>query len=448
MFRSAHSPSIFLVRSGAAFVALACVAGCALKPAPVQPPAPTSGPFVKVVFLGDSLSAGFQNGSLLDTQQPNGFGSLIAQQAQFPLQLPLIAPPGAPAVLDLLSAGFPPIIQQEPGITTGRDNITIQPNDLAVPGYTLHDLINLAPTLTPTDDEDIITDLILGAPLGNTLSQLGEAVVQKPTTVFLWAGSEDALLADDAGSPSAMTSLASFTSDYTELITILKTYTTAHLVVANVPDVTAVPYMTAGSLILNEASQYTHLPTALLSLLLGIQPGDLVNAQGLVDLEAEAAGFLHGAPLTPLPGSDVLTVAEQATVRANIAAYNQVIAGLVAASGGTLVDLHAYFASLADGVTINGYTATTGFLGGLFGLDGIHPTNTGYALIANQYITATNTAFGVATPAVDVSAIAAKDPYFGPNIKPAAKQAMRIPTVAAQRASQVIRGGLAAGKNQ
>ncbi len=446
----AASRSTALLRSGAALVALAGLGGCALKPAPPQPPAPKSGPYVKVVFLGDSLSAGFQNGSLLDSQQPNGFGSLIAEQAQFPLQLPLIAPPGAPAVLELLSAGFPPVVQQESGITTGRDNITIQPNDLAVPGHTLHDLINLTPSLsTPTGvstDEQIITDLILGAPLGNTLSQLGEAVVQKPTTVFLWAGSEDALLADDAGSPAAMTSLASFTSDYTELITVLKTYTSAHLVVANIPDVTAIPYMTPGSLILSEASQYSGLPASLLSALLGIQPGDLVNAQGLSDLEAEAAAFLHGVPLSPLPGSDVLTVAEQATVRANIEAYNQVIAHLVAASGGTLVDLHSYFASLASGVTINGYTATTSFLGGLFGLDGIHPTNTGYALVANQYITATNTAFGLSTPAVDVSAVAAKDPYFGPNIKPALKsRSMRIPTVAAQRASQIIRMGIPAG---
>jgi hypothetical protein len=243
-----------------------------------------------------------------------------------------------------------------------------------------------------------------------------------------------------------MTSLASFTSDYTELITVLKTYTSAHLVVANIPDVTAIPYMTPGSLILSEASQYSGLPTSLLSVLLGIQPGDLVNAQGLTDLEAEAAAFLHGVPLSPLPGSDVLTVSEQVTVRANIAAYNQVIAQLVAASGGTLIDLHGYFASLASGVTINGYTATTSFLGGLFGLDGIHPTNTAYALIANQYIAATNTAFGLSTPAVDVSAIAAKDPYFGPNIKPASSKPMRIPTVAAQRASQIIRMGIPSGK--
>ncbi len=430
----------FTGRGGALLLALSGLSGCISKPAPVQPPAPASGPFVRVVLLGDSLSAGFQNGSLLDTQQPHGFGSLLAEQARFPLQLPLIAAPGAPAALELVSAGFPPVVQQQPGITTGRDNITVQPYDLAVPGHTLHDLIHLAPTLSADTDEKIITDLVLGAPLGNTLSQLGEAVALKPTTVFLWTGSEDALLADEAGSPGAMTSLASFTSDYTELITVLKAYTGAHLVVANVPDVTMIPYMTPASLVLNEASQYTHLPVSVLSVLLGMEPGDLVNGQGLTDLEAEAASFAKGGSLTPLPGSDVLTAAEIATVQANIAGYNQVIAQLVAAAGGTLVDLHSYFAKLAAGVTINGYTASPSFLGGLFGLDGIHPTNTGYALLANQYIAATNTAFGLATPAVDVSQVAANDPYFGPNIKPSAQKDVRIPTVAAQRASQIIRG--------
>jgi hypothetical protein len=443
MFRdlASYPRTGFFLGGSAVLVALINLGGCALKPAPLQPPAPTSGPYVKVVVLGDSLSSGFENGSLLDSQQPNGYASLVAAQAKFPLQLPLIAPPGAPAVLQLISAGFPPVVQAEPGITTGRDNITIQPNDLAVPGHNLHDIINLAPTLSPKTDEDIITDLILGAPLGDSLSQLGEAVAQKPTTVILWAGNEDALYADEAGSPGAMTSLASFTADYTELITVLKTYTNAHLVVANIPDVTLVPYMTRGSLILNEASAYTKLPPAVLSVLLGIEPNDLVNAQGLTDLEAEAVGLAHGGSLTPLPGSDVLTAAEIVTVQANIAAYNQVIAQLVAAAGGTLVDVHSYFNTLAAGVTINGYTATPAFLGGLFGLDGVHPTNTGYALIANQFITATNTAFNLSTPAVNVSQVAASDPYFGSNIKPAGSHAMRIPTAAAQRASQIIRPG-------
>jgi hypothetical protein len=90
--------------------------------------------FATTIVIGDSLSAGFQNGSLLDTQQPNGWASLLAKQASFQLALPLIAPPGAPAVLQLVSVGPPPVIQQKSGTTTGRDNPTTQPYNLAVPG--------------------------------------------------------------------------------------------------------------------------------------------------------------------------------------------------------------------------------------------------------------------------------------------------------------------------
>src|ERR1700722_16718961 len=76
--------------------------------------------FATTVVIGDSLSAGFQNGSLLDSQQPNGWASLVAKQANFSLALPLIASPGVPAVLELTSLGPPPVIQQASGISVGR----------------------------------------------------------------------------------------------------------------------------------------------------------------------------------------------------------------------------------------------------------------------------------------------------------------------------------------
>ena len=422
-------------------LALAALAGCGYAPVPLPPTGP--GPFGRVLFLGDSLSTGFQNGSLLDTQQPNGFGSLLARQANFPLVLPLIAKPGAPGVLKLVSVSPLPVIQQTPGITTGRDNPGTQVNDLAVPGQLLHDLIYRTPTLDVKTDEDIITDLVLGLPVGDVLSQLGEAVALQPTSVFLWTGNNDALLGDDAGSAAAMTSLGSFAADYSVLIGALKTRTSAHLFVANIPDVTAIPYMTPATVILGEITSLTGIPGTVAADGLGLEPGDLVNGQGLRDIEAEIAGLANGGTLTPLAGSDVLTPSEIAEVQATIASYNQVIAGLVAQAGGTLVDVHSYFAALAaTGATINGYHGTVSFLGGLFGLDGVHPTNTGYALLANYFIAATNTALGLSTPMVDVSAIAAKDPYFGPNIMPAAATGttMRIPTAAAMQSSRMIRG--------
>jgi hypothetical protein len=156
-------------------------------------------------------------------------------------------------------------------------------------------------------------------------------------------------------------------------------------------------------------------------------------------VESELSSLQVGGSLTPLGDGDVLTAAERVTVQALIASYNQAIQQEVSAAGGTLVDLHAYFETLASGLTIGGQSATTAFLGGLFGLDGIHPTNTGYALLANQFIGATNTAFTLSTASVDVNAVAKMDPYFGANIKPTGS-GMFIPHAAGGRSSDLIRG--------
>src|SRR5438034_2014866 len=92
-------------------------------------PADTS----RLVVLGDSLSAGFQNSSLLAAQQTHGYASLVAAQAGVDLPLPLIADPGIPSALELISIGPPPIIDRVAGTPTGRLNPTVQVMDLAVP---------------------------------------------------------------------------------------------------------------------------------------------------------------------------------------------------------------------------------------------------------------------------------------------------------------------------
>ena len=391
--------------------------------------------FQNVVFIGDSLTAGFQNGSLLNTQQPNGFADLLAVQAGFGITLPLMASPGVPAVLELVSIGPPPVVKQVSGISTGRTNGGAQPTDLAVPGHKVHDLLYYAPPLIATTPEDLITQLVLGFPIGNNQAQVPEAVALKPTTIFLWVGSDDALPADETGTPSNMTPLSSFTTDYTQIMTTLKA-TGANIIVGNVPDVTAVPYMTPAATIVSEVAAATHLSTTTVSTGLGLNNGDLVNAQGLSDSEAEEQTVASGGSLTPLPDGDVLTSAEVAAVQSTINSYNQVIQQQATAAGATLVDIHSYVATLQAGVSINGTTATTAFLGGLFSLDGLHPTNTGYALIANQFITALNSKFSLSIAPVNVSAVATVDPLFGSNIKPSGS--LRIPTSAAMATQHVM----------
>jgi lysophospholipase L1-like esterase len=429
-----------------------CSSGSSNPLAPIQAAqAKNAGNFSNTVFLGDSLTAGYQSGSLLDTLQVHGWAPLVAKQANFTIVQPLIAYPGAPNVLQLVSVGPPPVITpvcppsttSACGTTTGRDNFATQVTDLAVPGAVLNDVMNAVPVVNPASGSQAqLVQLVLGFPgfgYGQALSQLGFAIQAQPTTIFLWIGNNDALVADETGMPNSMTSVANFTSQYQALMTQLTTLTSAHLVIGNIPDVTQVPYLTPAALVLAETSQQTGLPTSVLSGILGIVPGDYVNPTGL----AEIPLILGGSQKGPITDSGVLSAAEVVTVQAQVTAFNQVIAQQAQAAGATLVDINALFKQIStSGLTINGYTGTTAFLGGFFALDGIHPTNTGYAVVANKFIDTMNASFKGTIPDVSLSAVAAADPYWPPNLAPhaVAAHALTMPASAGKSVDDLFLG--------
>ena len=379
--------------------------------------AKNAGNFSNTVFLGDSLTAGFQSGSLLDTTQVHGWAPVLAAQAGFNIIQPLIAYPGAPNVLQLVSLGPPPVITTAPGTSTGRDNFATQVTDLAVPGALLNDVMNTVPEVNPAPGSQAqLNQLVLGFPglgYGVADSQASFAIKAQPTTIFLWIGNNDVLVADETGMPASMTSLANFTSQYQALITELTTMAPAHLVIANIPDVTKVPYLTPAALVLGEVSAETGLPTSALSQLLGIVPGDLVNPAGTAQIPLILTGQQQG----PITDAGFLSAAEVVTVQAQVTAFNQVIAAQAKTANATLVDINALFNTVsANGLTINGYTGNSSFLGGFFALDGIHPTNVGYAVIANTFIDTMNTAISTKIPDVPLGPVAATDPFWPPNL--------------------------------
>ncbi len=378
--------------------------------------AANAGNFTTTVFLGDSLTAGYQSSSLLDTQQVHGYAPLVGTQAGFPVTLPLIAFPGAPSVLQLQRVGPPPVITTAAGTTTGRDNFAMQPTDLAVPGAFVNDVANTVPLLTPTTAQQQINQLVLGYPgfgFGVAYSQAQQAIAMNPTTIFLWIGNNDALIADLTGTPTSMTSVADFTRQYQALVAQLMAKTNAHLVIANIPDVTLVPYLQPAASILAQYSAATRLPVATLSGLLGITAGDFVTPAGLNQIPL----ILGGAQKGPITDAGVLSAAEVVTVKAQVVAFNQVIAAQATAAGATLVDINALFNTIAgSGLPVGGVTGTAGFLGGFFSLDGIHPTNTGYAVVANRFIDSMNAGIGTKIPEVNLVPIAAADPLWPPNL--------------------------------
>ena len=382
----------------------------------------------RLVIVGDSLSAGFQSGSLLDSQQVHGYANLVAQQAGANLNLPLVAFPGIPNVLQLVSPGPPPVITMVPGISTGRENPFLQTFDLGVPGARLHDALFAAPNF-PIDD---LTDLILGLPgllhvPPVSLSQTGWAQALHPTTIIVWIGNNDALGAVIAANPALLTPVASFQSDYKTLMDRLSA-TGATLVVANIPDVTVVPFITSAE----QVAQEFGLPLSTIGPLLGISSGDFVTPDALPLIVENLNGAISG----PLPGSVVLRASQIAQIEAAVDSYNAIIAAEAQSHGAALVDVHGFLNVIhGQGAVENGRRLTTNFLGGIFSLDGVHPTNTGYAMLANDFIRALNRQFAAGIPPVSVATVAQSDPLILPGVgrPPSALTAMSPGMVASLR---------------
>ena len=395
MVQNSNMTNLFqpLIKRLSAFVLFATLSAAAFAQQTVD--------LSRLVVIGDSLSAGFQNGSLLDLQQPNGFASLIANQVGTTLNLPLIASPGVPNVLTLLSPGPPPVIVPAIGMSTGRDDPTLQATDLAVPGANVQDAL----TTRPTPAFTAITDLVLGLPglLGGiSRSQVEWAENLAPTTIFLWLGSNDALGSILTADPSILTPVDVFQAAYEEVTNRLAA-TGATIVLANIPDVTVVPYLTSAE---NVAAQLGR-PLSVVGPLLGIGPGDFVTPDALPLILAR----ISNPSLGPLPSNVVMDAGKVAVVRSAVDSYNQIIANQAQAIGAGLVDIHQNLTLIqAQGFMVGGKQLTTDFLGGIFSLDGIHPTNTGYGIVANAFIDVMNQTFGTAIPFVSLEQIQQTDP--------------------------------------
>jgi hypothetical protein len=133
--------------------------------------------------------------------------------------------------------------------------------------------------------------------------------------------------------------------------------------------------------------------------------------------------------LLPVPPcSKVLDAAERATIRDRVVAFNAQLAFAaqqVETNQGVniaVVDMFSRFEALArDGVDLDNNGTpdlTTRYLGGIFSLDGIHPSKTGNALIANEFIAAINARFGESIPPVDVAKVARRDPLAHSRFRP------------------------------
>lgn len=98
----------------------------------------------------------------------------------------------------------------------------------------------------------------------------------------------------------------------------------------------------------------------------------------------------------PVPGGLTLVDSEKDAILQATDDYNTVIHSVAGGMDVPVVEINDYFQDVAaNGAEYNGEEYSTTFVtGGLFSLDGVHPSNIGYALIAEKFIETINEAYG------------------------------------------------------
>jgi len=149
----------------------------------------------------------------------------------------------------------------------------------------------------------------------------------------------------------------------------------------------------------------------------GVGSGGYVTLSGIAKIvgafEANSLAALAPGGPDALGGGDFVPDALATKVSALNVSYNAAIAAAAKQTGAALVDVNAGFTALANnpGTTVPGHCCTLQYGGGFFSLDGLHPSNTGYAIIANLFINQMNTSYKTSVPLVNVAQVYATDPF-------------------------------------
>ncbi len=428
----------------AALVVSAGLAAC--KPG-IEPEAPQSGSadFTTYVALGNSLTAGYADGTLSRSGQSHSYPAILAEQFRMAgggdFKQPLLpGDAGWPSLRRVLgnTAGCDGAISLKPVAYQGMVdtagsmvNIATQGpfNNVAVPGmrcidYLMPGYAAVAYAFAQAGFayrfyEDPMTETPLDVTLKIT-----------PTFFSIWLGGNDVLgyaLGGGEGNgaggvlPSDISPLSSFTTIY-EMIVDTLTATGAKGILLSVPDITAIPYFTtipAKGLILDETEA-----AALSGLYASSGISFAAGANYFIIEDAQAPGgvrpardgelILFSVPQDslkcagwgarkPLPDRYVLDAEEVNNIQTATAAFNQVIYNAAQKHGLAYMDVGGYLRTLQAGIVYNGVDFSAAFVtGGAFSLDGIHLTPRGYALVANEIIRTINAQYGSTIAPADV----------------------------------------------
>jgi lysophospholipase L1-like esterase len=392
-----------------------------------------SADFTRFVAIGDSYGAGFEAGSLNQNHQPFGWPAIIARQVG--LQ---ICPPTAAATDNCFAIPF----ISNPGLPGGElvfngSTLVTVPgsgvplmlgfqrpyNNLSVPGYT----VGAVQALTGAEPTSGLGQVILRG-LGTEVDQ---ALALHPTFIAIWIGGNDFLGAVSAGDPTKLTPPATFAAQYKAMLDKLTAGApNAGMVMGTLPASFAAPPLTSrlpafvfdpnfqpvtSPLINNGAPIPLFYIPAGTTTPAPVPPGSIFLLSSLARYQQ---GFgippqLKGVPPfsllphtgEPLTDAEIITPAEQKIFSDTITAYNATITAEATARNIPLADIKGLFDRLTQPQVFGGVALTNTWIsGGIFSNDGVHLTDIGYTLFANEYIKAINSGYNTDIPLASIAA--------------------------------------------
>jgi len=392
-------------------------------------PAAAQADFSKFVAVGASVDSGFIDSCWVKHGQTDSWPAIFARQTgNTGFQQPIVGEPGL-GPCQILTSLAPTFSY---AANTGKpENLTLaRPYDnLAIPGYLGASVVNCVTNTGTVPCKNALIDLVLR---GSGATVLQQAAASKPTFFAIGVLGNELLGPATSGTVIDGVTLISkeaYAASYKTIVDTMKAAQggTGKGIAATIPDVTTLPYFTAVKPIIGVnpatgAPIYVLGPTGCPT---GV-PACPVPAGTVVPLPLGSLMKVgYGIPCAvaptlpmcnnPLPDNGtaiggvavpgLLYPSEVSLLKTRGGEYNAQIASLAQGAGYKVFDTAALLADIAvHGRDFAGITLTSSYLsGGVFSYDGVHPSATGYAIVADALVQFVNANYGTSLPRVDMS---------------------------------------------
>ena len=395
----------------------------------------------RFVSIGGALTAGFMDDALFSAGQENSVGNIFAGQLHLVGNLEFLQPLIQSADIGCNAEGKSSLILGYKtdclGITSLSPVRTSPTGDLAlfqqntftsgfhnfgVPGLKAVEL-----TQNGLGNSNPYFARMASNPTSGQV--LSDALSRNPTFFSFFVGMDEVLAYAKKGAaignltPVFGTDGNGFSGSIQNALNKL-TENGAKGVVANIPDVTVLPFFTTIpydglNLTPDKVASLNQIynpigisfqvganpfmiedPTAGVFGVRKMVPGELI----LLSAPLDSVKCFQMGSVFPLRNEFVLTLAELEEIRATSQQYNTVLEIQAAENNLALTDLEAFYQKLATGIMYNGIGLNLKFVsGGTVSLDGLTLNPKGNALLTNEFIKSVNNKYNATIPLVDVT---------------------------------------------